>query len=65
MALTEKQLKDIEKNFTKHLKQAQLDGLKEGSKAMLGFILKMCNEGKTIKDIRDFCKKSLKLKGMK
>lgn len=65
MPISEKQMKEIETNFIENIKKAQFEGLKEGSKAMLGVILKMCNEGKTVKDIKRFCEYSLNLEGMK
>lgn len=47
------------------LKEVQFQGLKLGAKGILGAILNMCNEGKTIEDIKDFCEKSLDIDGMK
>lgn len=40
-------------------------GLKAGAKGILGTVLNMCNEGKTIEDIKEFCENSLNMEGMK
>jgi len=43
--------------------------LKDGAAGILGAVLEMCNSGKTdakiVKDIKDFCEKSLNMDGMK
>lgn len=40
-------------------------GLKAGAKGILSTVLNMCNEGKTIEDLKEFCKNSLNMEGMK
>lgn len=63
--MTKEQEKIIEKEISKHLKEAQFQGLKAGAKGILGAVLNMCNEGKKIKDIKEFCENSLAMDGMK
>lgn len=62
--MTKQQEKEFEKLFTENLKEAHFQGLKVGAKGILGTILDMCNEGKSVEDIKKFCKTSLNMKGM-
>lgn len=63
--MTKHQEKQIKKIFTEQLKEARFQGLKAGAKGILGTVLDMCNEGKSVEDIKQFCKKSLDMNGMK
>jgi hypothetical protein len=45
--------------------KVKLAGMKAGATGILGAVLNMCNEGKSIDDIKAFCEKSLNLDGMK
>lgn len=61
--------KNAEKLFQKAaeetLSKVRLDGMRAGAIGILGAVLNMCNEGKSIADIKSFCEKSLNLDGMK
>lgn len=61
--------KNAEKLFQKAaeetLSKVRLDGMRAGATGILGAVLNMCNEGKSMADIRSFCEKSLNLDGMK
>lgn len=63
--MTKQQEKEFEKLFTEKLKESHFQGLKVGAKGILGAVLNMCNEGKSVEDIKQFCEKSLNMKGMK
>lgn len=69
MALTKKQEKQIEKSIQKILEEVKFQGLKSGAAGILGAVLEMCNSGKSdtdiVKEIKDFCEKSLNMDGMK
>jgi len=47
------------------LEKVRLSGMKAGAYGILGAILDMCKQGKSINDIKEFCEKSLNLDGMK
>ena len=49
----------------KTLEEIRFQGLKAGTTGILGAVLDMCNTGKTVEDIKDFCEKSLNMDGMK
>lgn len=61
--------KNAEKLFQKTaeetLSKVQLSGMRAGATGILGAVLNMCNEGKSVSDIKSFCEKSLNLEGMK
>jgi len=61
--------KNAEKQFQKTaeetLSKVQLNGMRAGATGILGAVLNMCNEGKSVSDIKSFCEKSLNLDGMK
>lgn len=61
--------KNAEKLFQKTAEDAvnkvRLAGMRAGATGILGAVLNMCNEGKSIADIKSFCEKSLNLDGMK
>lgn len=63
--MTKKQEKEITAKMHKTLEQVRFEGFKNGAKGILGAVLEMCNDGKTIADIKEFCEKSLKMEGMK
>lgn len=63
--MTKQQEKEFEKIFTEKLKEQHFQGLKAGAKGILGAVLNMCNEGKSIEDIKQFCESSLGMDGMK
>ena len=65
MALTKKQEKQINDQIKKTLEEIRFQGLKAGAASILGAVLDMCNTGKTVEDIKDFCVKSLDMDGMK
>lgn len=62
--MTKKQEKEFENLFREKLKEQYFQGLKTGAKGMLGAVLNMCNEEKSVEDIKLFCDKSLKMDGM-
>lgn len=45
--------------------KVKLAGMRAGASGILGAVLNMCNEGKSINDIKAFCERSLNLDGMK
>lgn len=61
--------KNAEKLFQKTaedtVNKVRLSGMKAGATGILGAVLNMCNEGKSVADIKSFCEKSLNLDGMK
>lgn len=61
--------KNAEKQFQKAaeetLSKVRLDAMRAGATGILGAVLNMCNEGKSVSDIKSFCEKSLNLDGMK
>lgn len=63
--MTKQQEKIITEKFKEQLKEANFQGLKAGAKGTLGAVLDMCNQGKTVEDIKQFCEISLGMDGMK
>lgn len=63
--MTKQQEKIITEKFKEQLKEANFQGLKAGAKGILGAVLDMCNHGKTVEDIKQFCEASLGMDGMK
>ena len=61
--------KNAEKLFQKTaedtVNKVRLAGMRAGATGILGAVLNMCNEGKSVTDIKSFCEKSLNLDGMK
>lgn len=61
--------KNAERSFQKEaeetLSRVRLAGMRAGATGILGAVLNMCNEGKSVADIKLFCEKSLSLDGMK
>jgi len=45
--------------------KVKLAGMRAGATGILGAVLNMCNEGKSIGEIKLFCEQSLNLDGMK
>lgn len=69
MALSKKQEKQLNSKIKKTLEEVRFQELKAGAAGILGAVLEMCNSGKTdteiVKDVKDFCEKSLNMDGMK
>lgn len=65
MTLTKKQEKQMNDQIKKTLEEVRFQGLKAGAAGILGAVLDMCNTGKTVEDIKEFCEKSLNMDGMK
>lgn len=65
MTLTKKQEKQLNSEIKKTLEEIRFQGLKAGAVGILGAVLDMCNTGKTVDDIKNFCEKSLGMDGMK
>ena len=57
--MTKKQEKELENKIKVIIDEQRIQGIKAGAKGMLGAVLKMCNDGKTVADIKEFCEKSL------
>lgn len=61
--------KSSEKQFQKTaediVEKVRLAGMRAGAVGILGAVLNLCNEGKSVTDIKSFCEKSLNLEGMK
>lgn len=53
----------------KTLEEVRFQGLKAGAAGILGAVLDMCNKDKNagdiVKEIKEFCEKSLNMDGMK
>lgn len=69
MALTKKQEKQLNSEIKKTLEEVRFQGLKAGAAGILGAVFEMCNSVKSdadiVKDIKEFCEKSLNMDGMK
>ncbi len=69
MALSKKQERQLTNEIKETLEEVRFQGLKAGAAGILGAVLEMCNSDKTdaeiVKDIKDFCEKSLNMDGMK
>lgn len=63
--MTKQQEKEFEKIITAQFKEQHLRGMKTGARGILGAVLNMCNENKSIEEIKQFCETSLNLEGMK
>ena len=63
--MTKQQEKILIDKFKEQLKEANFQGLKAGAKGILGAVLDMCNQDKTVDDIKRFCETSLDMDGMK
>ena len=57
--MTKKQEKELENKIKTIIDEQRIQGIKAGAKGILGAVLKMCNDGKTVADIKEFCEKSL------
>lgn len=57
--------KQVNDQTKKTLEEVRFQGLKAGAAGILGAVLDMCNTGKTVEDIKNFCVKSLGMDGMK
>lgn len=57
--MTNRQEKEITKAIKARLEEVKIQGIRVGAKGILGAILKMCNEGKSVNDIKEFCQNSL------
>lgn len=61
--------KNAEKQFLKTaedtVSKVRLAGMRAGATGILGAVLNMCNEGKSVTDIKTFCERTLNLDGMK
>ena len=69
MTLSKKQEKQLNSEIKKTLEKVRSQRLKAGAAGILGEDLEKCNSSKTdaeiVKDIKDFCEKSLNMDGMK
>lgn len=65
MSLTKSQEKYLNTEFNRKFDEVWLCGLRAGATGILGAVLNMCNEWKTVEDIKVFCEKSLNMDGMK
>lgn len=63
--MTKKQEKMLNDKLKSTFDEVRFQGLKAGATGILGVVLQMCNEGKTVEDIKEFCEKSLNMDGMK
>ena len=61
--------KNLENLFRKTaedtVNKVRLAGMRAGATGILGAVLNMCNEGKSVEEIKSFCERSLNLDGMK
>ncbi len=57
--------KQFQKTAEDTVNKVRLAGMRAGATGILGAVLNMCNEGKSIDEIKSFCEKSLNLDGMK
>jgi len=69
MSLSKKQEKQLNGEIKKTLEKVRLQGLKAGAAGILGAVLEMYNSDKSdediVKEIKEFCEKSLNMDGMK
>lgn len=69
MALTKEQEKQLNGEIKKSLEEVRFQGLKAGAAGIIGAVLEMCKSGKAdadlVKEIKEFCEKSLNMEGMK
>lgn len=49
----------------KDFRRSKIPRIKTGAAGILETVLDMCNTGKTVEDIKNFCEKSLNMDGMK
>lgn len=63
--MNKKEEMQINNQIRKTLESTRISGMRAGAFGILGAVLQMCNEGKTVDEIRNFCKKSLALDGIK
>ncbi len=62
----QKQLNDIVVGTAKRaIEDGKFAHFTQGAVGILGFVLDMCKEGKSVKEIHDFCEKSLNMEEMK
>lgn len=61
--ITPEQEKIIEAKLNETIEKVRLAGMKAGAKAILGSILQMCKEERSVGYIRKYCETSLGLKG--
>lgn len=57
--------KEFQKTAEDIVEKVRLAGMRAGAAGILGAVLNLCNEGKSVTDIKSFCEKSLNLEGMK
>lgn len=62
--MTKEQEKKFETEVKKTLEEVRFQALKAGVKGILGAVLNMCNENKSVNEIKEFCTKSLNMDGM-
>lgn len=63
--MTKQQEIILEETISEQMQKVRFDGLRAGAAGMLGSVLEMCKEGKTIADIQQFCETMLNLKGIR
>lgn len=63
--MTTKQEKLLKNEMKQVLEKVRFQSMKAGATGILGAVLNMCNEGKTVHDIKKFCETSLSMDGMK
>lgn len=63
--MTKKQEKMLNNKLKSTLDEVRFQGLKAGATGILGAVLQMCKDGKTVDDIKEFCEKSINMDGMK
>ena len=64
--MSNKKLENLfQKTAEDTVNKVRLAGMRAGATGILGAVLNMCNEGKSIDEIKSFCEKSLNLDGMK
>lgn len=60
--MTKEQEQQMEQMFREKLKEQHSNGMKAGATGILGAVLDMCSEGKTVDDIKKFCETMLDVK---
>ena len=51
--MTKKQERELENKIKIIIDEQRIQGIKAGAKGILGAVLKMCNDGKTVADIKE------------
>lgn len=63
--MTKEQEKNFETEVKRTFEEVRFQALKAGAKGILGAVLNMCNENKSVDEIKEFCTKLINMDGVK